>query len=358
MAQQGASEKTEKATEKKRREARLEGQVLKSSEVNTAFCSAVMFAMLLLVWPGLTEKLAVMCRNYLSASTILGLGELSGGVFRNMLGRTLIDMALMLLPILATAALAGLAINLLQVGFLFTTKPLSPKLSRISPIQGFSRIFSTRTLMELAKSILKITVLAWIAYSDYRKMIMSFPDYMGRDVGPAFLHIMNAAFTLALKMALVFAVIAAGDYLFQWRKYEKDLMMTKQERKDEEEEQEGDPQIRARIRQRMRQLSLRSALRAVQTADFVLTNPTHYAVALKYDATEAGVPVVVAKGADRIARIIRERAAEYGVELIENPPLARALYEACDVGDMIPREFFQVVADLLVTIYRKRNKVG
>jgi flagellar biosynthetic protein FlhB len=355
LAQQGSAEKTEKASAKKRREARLEGQVLKSVEVNTAFCCAVMFALLLLLWPSLTEKLAVLCRDYLSESTMLGLGELSDGLFRNMLGRAFSDMGRILLPILATAMLAGIAVNLFQVGFLFTTKPLSPKLDRISPIQGFARIFSVRTLVELVKSILKIVVLGWIAYSDYKKLMRVFPDYMSRDVGEAFLNIMNTAFSLALKMALVFSIIAAGDYLFQWRKYEKDLRMTKQEKRDEEEEEEISPHIKSRIRQRMRQISARSALLAVQTADVVLTNPTHYAVALKYNAEDVGVPIVVAKGVDFLAQRLKERAAEYGVELVENRPLARALYDACEVGDAIPNEFFQVVADILVAVYRKKG---
>ncbi|MDR1330046.1 MAG: flagellar biosynthesis protein FlhB [Oscillospiraceae bacterium] len=352
---QGAEEKTEKASAKKRRDARLEGQVLKSAEINTAFCSAVMFALLLLLWPGLTEKLAVICRDYLSAGTALGLGELSGGLVRTLLGRALGDMGGILLPILAAAMLSGLAVNLIQVGFLFTTKPLSPKLDRISPLKGFARIFSTRTLVELVKSVLKITVLGWIAYSDFRKMILAFPDYMGRDVGAAFLKIMSSAFTLALKMALVFAIIAAGDYLFQWRRYEKDLRMTKQEKKEEEKQEEGDPQIKSRIRQKMRQLSSRRMMLAVQTADFVLTNPTHYAVALKYDADGIGLPVVVAKGADYLARKIKECAAEYGVELIENRPLARSLYELCELGDVIPEEFYQVVADILRSVYIKKG---
>jgi flagellar biosynthetic protein FlhB len=357
LARQGSSEKTEKASEKKRRDARREGQVLKSAEVNTAFCAAVMFSLLLLLWPSLTEKLAALCRDYLSESTVLGLGGLSDGLFRNMLGRAFSDMGSILLPVLAAAMLSGLAVNLLQVGFLFTTKPLSPKLGRISPIQGLSRIFSVRTLAELVKSVLKITVLGWIAYSDYRKLMEGFPGYMGLDVGAALLRIMDAALALALKMALVFAVIAAGDYLFQWRRYEKDLRMTKQEKKDEEEEEELDAQMKSRIRQKMRRISASRALTAVRTADFVLTNPTHYAVALKYDAEEAGAPFVVAKGADTLALRIKERAAEHGVELVENRPLARAIYESCEVGDIIPEEFYQVVADILVAIYRKRGAV-
>jgi flagellar biosynthetic protein FlhB len=357
LARQGSSEKTEKASEKKRREARLEGQVLKSAEVNTAFCSIVMFALLLLLWPSFAEKLAALCRDYLSESAAIGSGGLSEGAFRNILGKAFSDMGAMLLPVLAAAMLSGLAVNLLQVGFLFTTKPLSPKLDRISPLQGFSRIFSVRTLAELVKSVLKISVLGWIAYSDYRRLMAGFPDYMGRDVGASFLRIMDAAFALALKMALVFAVIAAGDYLFQWRRYEKDLRMTKQEKKEEEEEEELDAQVKTRIRQKMRRISAARALTAVQTADFVLTNPTHYAVALKYDAEGPGAPLVVAKGANALALRIKELAAEHGVELVENRPLARALYESCEVGDAIPGEFYQVVADILVAVYRKRDSV-
>jgi flagellar biosynthetic protein FlhB len=351
---QGAGEKTEKATAKKRRDAREEGQVLKSAEVNTAFCTIIMFALLLIIWQSFSDKLAFLFTDYLSAATVLGMDEtLSGATFQNMLGKALLDMGRILLPILGTAMAAGLVVNILQVGFLFTTKTLQPKADRINMLKGFGRIFSMRTLIELVKSILKIVVLGYIAYSDYRKLMVEFPDYMGKSVGAAFTLIMRSAFTLAIKMAAVFAIIAAGDFLFQWWKREKDMRMTKQEVKDEYKLTDGDPQIKSRIRQKQRQMSAARMMDAVRTADVVIKNPTHYAVALKYDAQ---APIVVAKGADHLARKILERAEEHRIETVEDRQLARTLYDNCDIGDGIPQELFAVVADILVAVAKKTGK--
>ncbi|MDR1588975.1 MAG: flagellar biosynthesis protein FlhB [Oscillospiraceae bacterium] len=352
----GAGEKTEKATPKKRRDARERGQVLKSTEVNTAFCCVVMFTLLLLLWPSLTERMTAMYREFLSAPALLPPGaEATQAVFNGALYRALMSLGGIMLPVLAAAIAAGVIINVLQVGFLFTTKTLSPKLERISPIKGFSRIFSIRTLTELVKSVLKVTILGYIAYTSYRALLAEFPNYIGRDIQGLFLSTMNTAFTIALKMAAAFALIAAGDYLFQWWKFEKDMRMTKQEVKDEYKTTEGDPQIKSKIRQKQRQMSAMRMMAQVPSADVVITNPTHYAVALKYEDGVSDAPTVVAKGKDFMARKIRETAAEHGVELVENKTLARALYENCELGDLIPPEFYQVVADILVYVYRKKH---
>jgi flagellar biosynthetic protein FlhB len=355
---QSAGEKTEIATAKKRRDARQRGQVLKSTEVNTAFCSAIMFALLLIIWPSMTDKLAALYKAYLSPATMASAREeLNATVFTGVFLRAITDMGRILLPILATAVLAGVAINLLQVGFLFTTKTLEPKLDRISPIKGFGRMFSMRTLTELVKSLLKIVVLGYVVYGDYKKLVAEVPNYTGRDIHMSFLNIMNTAFTIALKMSLVIAVIAAGDYLFQWWKHEKDLKMTKQEVKDEYKLSEGDPQIKSRIRQKQRQLSAMRTMERVPTADVVITNPTHFAVALKYEEGRDEAPIVVAKGQDFLARKIKEVAREHNIELVENKTLARALYESCEMDDPIPLEFYHVVADILVAVYRRKNRV-
>ncbi|MDR3277753.1 MAG: flagellar biosynthesis protein FlhB [Oscillospiraceae bacterium] len=355
---QSAGERTEKATPKKRKEARERGQVLKSTEVNTAFCSAVMFALLLIIWPSMSDNMAALYKRYLSADVMTAAREeMTANVFNGVFLRAITDMGKILLPILATALLTGVAINLLQVGFLFTTKTLAPKLDRISPIKGFGRMFSMRTLTELVKSLLKIIVLGYVAYGDYRKLLAEVPNYTGREIYGSFLNIMRAAFTIALKMSLVVAAIAAGDYLFQWWKHEKDLKMTKQEVKDEYKLTEGDPQIKSRIRQKQRQMSAMRTMAKVPSADVVITNPTHFAVALKYEEGRDEAPIVIAKGQDFLARKIKEIAREHSIELVENKPLARALYDSCEMGDPIPLEFYHVVADILVAVYRRKNRV-
>ncbi|MDR2664747.1 MAG: flagellar biosynthesis protein FlhB [Oscillospiraceae bacterium] len=352
----GGGEKTEKATPKKRRDARERGQVLKSAEVNTAFCCIVMFTLLLALWPALTEQMTALYKEFLSAPAILSPDT---GMTQAAVGRVLYAVMAsygkIMLPILGAALAAGVAINLLQVGFLFTSKTLTPKLDRISPIKGFSRIFSIRTLTELVKSILKVAVLGYIAYTSYRSLISQFPNYVGRDIYGLFLSTMDTAFSVALKMGAAFVLIAAGDYLVQWRKYEKDMRMTKQEVKDEYKMTEGDPQIKGKIRQKQRQMSAMRMMAQVPSADVVITNPTHYAVALKYDDGASDAPAVVAKGKDFLARKIKQTAAEHGVEMVENRDLARALYDGCELGDFIPPEFYQVVADILVYVYRKKH---
>jgi flagellar biosynthetic protein FlhB len=350
-----SGEKTEKATPKKRRDARERGQVLKSTEVNTAFCCIVMFTLLLLIWPSVTVQMADVFTDFLSPSLLSRGGELSQQTAIIVFTRAAVSVGKIMLPIMGTALAAGIVINLLQVGFLFTTKTLSPKLDRISPLKGFSRIFSTRTLTELVKSILKVTVMGYIAYTSYRALLTEFPNYIGADIYDMFLGMTNTAFMIALKMAAAFALIAAGDYLFQWWKFEKDMRMTKQEVKDEYKMTEGDPQIKGKIRQKQRQMSAMRMMAQVPTADVVITNPTHFAVALKYEDGVSDAPVVVAKGQDFIARKIKQTAAEHGIEIVENKMLARALCESCELGDVIPQEFYQVVADILVYVYRKKH---
>jgi len=351
-------EKTEKATSKKRKDARDKGQVRQSVEVNTTFCCIVMFGLLLIIWPSFTERLMMIFREYLGPHSII---QVSSGLTRNelmgLISRVMMDMLVALLPILATAMIAGVAINLIQVGFLFTTKSLGMKLNRISPISGFKRMFSVKTLVDLLKSLLKITLIGYIAYSDYSKMLEGFPGFIGRNIYSSFIQIMSTAFTMALKMCLVMVFISVADFLYQWWKYEKDLRMTKQEVKDEYKMMEGDPAIKGKIRAKQRQMSAMRMMARVPEADVVITNPTHYAVALRYDEQTSSAPVVIAKGQDYIARKMKEIALEHNVEIVENPLLAQSLYAMCEIDDEIPADLYQAVADILVFVYRQKGKV-
>ena len=353
-----SGEKTEKATPKKRKDARQKGQVRQSTEVNTTFCCLVMFGLLLIIWPSFTEQLMVIYREHLGVQSIL---QASDGMNKNeimaLLSRVLIDLLNALLPILGAAMLAGVAINLLQVGFLFTTKSLGMKLNRISPLSGFKRMFSIKTVVDLLKSMLKIVFIGYVAYSDYRKLIDEFPAYVGRDIYGSFLQIMRIAFLMALKMCLVMIFISVADFLYQWWKYEKDLRMTKQEVKDEYKMMEGDPAIKGKIKAKQRQMSAMRMMARIPEADVVITNPTHYAVALKYDDKANSAPIVIAKGQDYIARKMKEVAQEYNIEIVENPPLAQSLYAICEIDDEIPADLYQAVADILVFVYRQKGKV-
>lgn len=348
--------KTEKATAKKRKDAREQGQVLKSTEVNTAFGAIVMLGLMLIIWPRYTNQLTGIFTDFLGPSAMDATNhEISIRMVVELFRKAVLSMATILLPILGIAMLAGLISNIGQTGFLFTTKTLQPKLERISPIKGFKRIFSLRTLVELLKSLLKISLLGFVLYTEYTKLITKFTHFLGMDVYGAFLEIMDIALSIALKMSIVLGIIAAFDYLYQWWKYEKELMMTKQEVKDEYKLLEGDPQIKSRIRQKQRQMSAMRMMERVPSADVVITNPTHYAIALKYEEGVDNAPIVIAKGLDYLARKIKEVARENKIEIVENKPLAQALYNLCEIDDEIPVEFYQAVADILVYVYRRKN---
>jgi len=356
MSQSG--DKTEKATPKKRKDARQKGQVRQSTEVSTTFCCLIVFGVLLIIWEWYVERLMGIYSEFLGTSSIIQASSgLSTVEITGILSRVMMSMLITMLPIFGAAMVAGIAVNLLQVGFLFTTKPLGIKFSKINPISGFKRMFSIKTIVDLVKSFLKIAMLGYIAYSDYTSMMNDFPGYIGRDIHAAFILIMRTAFLTAMKMCLAMIFVAIADFLYQWWKYEKDLKMTKQEVKDEMKMTEGDPQIKGKIKAKQRQMSMMRMMSKVPEADVVITNPTHYAVALKYDDAISGAPVVTAKGQDYIALKIRESAQEHGIEIIENPPLAQALYAMCEIDDEIPADLYQAVADILVHVYRQKGKV-
>ena len=353
-----SGEKTEKATSKKRRDARQKGQVRQSTEVNTTFCCIVMFSLLLLIWPWYVQNIMAIVKEHLGPQTITfsesGIGP---NDIMLMFPRVLMNVLRILFPILGTAMVAGLTINFIQIGFLFTTESLGFKLERISPISGFKRMFSIKTIIDLIKSIIKIIILGYIAYSEYMKLLEGFPAYVGKDVYLSFIQVMRSAFLMALRMCIAMVFIAAADFAYQWWKYEKDLKMTKQEVKDEYKMMEGDPKVKAKIRQKQRQMSLMRMMSRIPEADVVITNPTHYAVALKYDDDISGAPIVIAKGQDYVAKKIREAALEYRIEIVENAPLAQSLYAMCEIDDEIPAELYQAVADILVFVYRQKGRI-
>jgi len=351
-------DKTEKATAKKRRDARRKGQVRRSTEVNTAFCATLMFGLLFVIWPWFVEQMANVFRTHLGTASIV---QASGGLNFNevmgLLARVLLSLFGVIFPVLGLAVVAGVAANVIQIGFMFTTETMKIKLNKINPINGFKQMFSPRKLVDLVKNLMKIFLVGYVAYTDYMDLLEKFGSYVGQDVHTSFIDIMQTAFLMALKMCIVMIFIAVADFLYQWWKYEKDLRMTKQEVKDEYKMMEGDPKIKGKIRQKQMQMSAMRMMSAVPEADVVITNPTHYAVALAYNDSVSSAPVVVAKGQDYIARKIREVAQEHEIEIVENPPLAQSLFAMCEVDDEIPADLYQAVADILVFVYRQKGKI-
>jgi flagellar biosynthetic protein FlhB len=259
------------------------------------------------------------------------------------------------LPFLLVAMIGGAAVHVLQTGPMFVTEKLKPDFKKINPLNGFKRIFSMSSIMELFKSITKVVILCWIAYSSMRSAVGEFVGLIYADVGTAFSKVLSASFSMGIMIGLALIAFAALDVLYQWWKFEKDIRMTKQEVKEENKQLEGDPLIKGRIRQKQRKMSLQRMMQRLPESTVVVTNPEHFAVALRYRENVDRAPVVIAKGQDFLAQRIKQKAAELGIAVVENKPVARALYAACEIDDEIPPELYQAVADILIYVYRSIN---
>ncbi len=352
MSPQSTGEKTEKATPKRKREAREKGQIFKSVEVNTALTLLVLFGVLSIFGPTMVENIKDLLRYFFTMSSPDTFDIASA---MKMYGDAMIMFIGIIAPLLIAAFVAGVVTNVIQSGFIFTTKALAPKFDRINPMSGFKRIFSTRTLLDLVKSIIKITILVVVAYNDYQVHMDEFKGLMGQDVAVAIANFVDIIISTSFNLAIAFAIFAPFDYMYQRWKYNKDLMMTKQEIKDEYKLTEGNPQIKGRISQKQRQMSRMRMVQAVKDADVVITNPTHYAVALEYKEGKSTAPVVIAKGKDYLAQKIKEKAKEENVQIVENKPLAQALYFFCEVGDEVPEDMYKAVAEVLAYVYRMKR---
>ncbi len=352
----GEGEKTEKATAKRKQDARKKGQVLQSREVSSSIVLLLAF---------LSVKLlgSYMCRE-IEAFFRLCVTELAISFDQGSVNELLRLMSLVMIqllkvagPVLGIAMVAGTAIQYAQVGSLFTMEPLKPKFSKLNPINGIKRIFSLRGLTELIKALLKIIVVGVIAWQSIRAEENNIVKLMDLDLLSISGYIFTTAIDIAIKICVVMVIIGILDYGYQWWQYEKDLRMTMQEVKEEFREMEGSPETRQRIRQKQREISMRRMLSEVPKADGGITNPTHYAVAIQYDDKKAPAPVVVAKGQNYIAQRIKEVAKANGVEIVENKELAQALYKAVAIGRQVPPELYQAVAEILAFVYQLKGKL-
>ncbi|GHV09225.1 flagellar biosynthetic protein FlhB [Clostridia bacterium] len=350
----GAQEKTEKATPKKRQDSRKKGQVLKSAEVNTAVMLLAIFAVIAVTGGSIISNIMNMISDYITVTIPNSLLDMSAARIHNMILDALFSIIKILWPVLAAALFAGIAINLMQVGFLFSAESIKPKFSRISPAQGFKRIFSMRSVVELLKSLMKIGVVGVVLYLEYVANMDLFRNLMVYGIAAVGTEMYNMCLSLAFKACMVLIAIGLADYMYQWWEFEKNLRMTKQEIKDEYKMVEGNPQIKQAIKRRQREMSMRRMMADIPKADVVITNPTHYAIALEYKDGEMAEPVVLAKGKDIVAQNIKRVAAENGVPMVENRPVAQALYLACDVGDSIPGELFGAVAEILAYVFKQK----
>jgi len=348
-----AGERTEAPTPKRLRDARQKGEVARSDEVVSIGVLLLAVLSLKMLGPQMWESMAAILAR--------GLGQPIPQLTpesAQQLGRdTAWQLVRALLPLLGVVAASAVALNVAQVGPLFTGQRLKPQLSRVNPGAGLKRLVSVEGLFRLAKSLAKFVIIALVVGLTLRGQFAALAELGALSPGDATTRLASLGFDIAFRAAGVLFILALADYAWQRRQHMKRLRMTKHEVQQELKETDGDPHIKAAIRRRRQQL-LNRMIAAVKTADVVVTNPTHYAVALKYDAVSMPAPMVVAKGQDYLALRIRDVAREAGVPVLEEPPLARALHASVQVGHYIPANLFHAVAEVLAWVYALRTRGG
>lgn len=350
-------EKTEPATAKKLQDVRKDGQTAKSKELITAISLMSLF-ILIKIYVGVAgQKFTEAFKDIYG--TFQKVADSSDNGMRmadavSSVREVLMSSISIAVPIFIVAVVVGILCNSLQQKWMVTAKPLQPKMSKISPASGFKRIFSFRQLFELIKSIammLVIGIMSYITIKDKVNILLTFYDI---SLNAALETVGDIIVDLGIKISAVFLIIGFVDLIYQKFKFKNDNMMTKQEIKDEYKNTEGDPQVKGQIRRKMAEISRRRMMEQLPEADVVITNPTHFAVALKYEPDSGKAPVVIAKGADYLAFQIKDKARECNIEIVENKPLARMLYHNVDIGMEIPPELYQVVAEILAKILQPK----
>lgn len=350
-----AGDKTEDPTAKRLSDAHKKGQVAKSQDLSAAIVILVGFFTLWnsgsYMYKQLIEFTAYIFSN-LSAVPM----DVESVI--HLFTEIMFVLVKTLAPVMLTIMLAGLAFNYYQVGFVFSTEPLSFDLNRLNPINGMGRIFSKRSLMELFKSIAKIFIVGYFVYLYIVDQVVQMPKLIFMDLQAALADIVDIIFKLAFEICAVLLVLGIIDFIYQKWQHKQELKMSKQDIKDEFKQLEGDPQIKGKIKQKQKQISMQRMMHEVPKADVIVTNPTHFAVALKYERGMTA-PMIIAKGQDLVARRIRQIAREANIDIVENKPLARALYFSTEIGDIVPPQLYKAVAEVLAYVYRlKRKKVS
>lgn len=352
---EGGQEKTEKPSARRLEEARRKGNIAKSIDTNTAIVLLAAIVILKLQFTSIGERLAAIAQH---AFTELPVGEYTTTTFHATMLNVGVQFFFLVGPTLALLLVAGLVANYLQVGVLFTAEPLMPKLEKINPIAGIKRLFSRRSLVETVKAIIKMGIVGWVVYAAIVERYAELTAAALLDRAGMAILFANTAWEICWRSVFVLLIFAVIDFFYQRWEYEKGLKMTKQEVKDEAKQTEGDPLIKGRIRRAQREAARRRMMQEVPKATVVITNPTHFAIALKYDRDTMAVPKVVAKGADLVAQRIKALAAEADVPMVENRALARELFKKVEIDDDIPEEMYAAVAEILVMVQKlnSRNK--
>ena len=345
-----AGEKTESATPRRRSEARRRGQVPRSSDLT----STLVFLGLLVAVRNTCGTAGQAIKSYVDSTfTHMNTADFSAALVMQLMREAVLVLFRALGPLLLVGMALGVIVNLVQTnGPVFATESLTVDFNRINPAKGFKRFFSSRAFVDLAKSLLKIGFIGFIAFGTTRDCYPQLMMATRMDIMSALGLIGNVLYNMALRAVAGMLVLAAIDYFYQRWQHEKTLKMSKDEIKQEHKQTDGNPQWKARIRARQRAISRKRMMADVPKADVIVTNPTHFAVALKYDAEKMGAPVVVAKGQDLIAKRIRDLARENDIPIVENPPLARTLYRDSEIGREIPAELYEAVAEVLAFVFQ------
>lgn len=344
-----AGEKTEQATPKRKQDERKKGNIFQSQEVLIVFTLLATFYSLKLLGPWMLGTIKKGVADYLG---MLGtVTEITAEGLQSYFIDGCIIFASTALPLLMIGGLTAIVLTLAQTRLLVSTKSMAFKANRMNPLQGLKKLFSMRAMVEMIKAIAKIVVLGFIVYNVFMDYVPSLPDLMDMEVGPAIEKTGEMILSIVQSVAIASAFVAAADYFYQWWDYEKNLRMSKQEIKEEYKQTEGDPQVKGKIKERQQQQARRRMMQNVPSADVVIRNPTHYAVAIKYIPERNSAPMVVAKGVDSLALRIVAVAEEHNVTVIENRPLARGLYETVDLDREIPETYYQAVAEVLAFVY-------
>ena len=352
-------EKTEEPTAKKLSDARNEGQVAKGKDLTSAVMLLVLFMVLRFTVGNMGEGF-IECfnKNYTQIGDLFTSthGEYNMQYTIALIQSAALDMLKLLIPFFGIGFIIAIVIELAQVKWKPTSKPLQPKLSKFNPVNGIKRMFSVRTLVSLIKQVVILVVIFIVVYNKLKSRMSDI--YMLYDIPliSAIMLLGDIIFDIGTVICVIYTIIGIADYVFEKRKFRKDMMMTKQEVKDEWKNTEGNPEVKNKIRQKMPEASRRRMMQAVPEADVVITNPTHFAVALKYEQNKGKAPVVVAKGEDYLAAKIKEAARENNIEIVENKPLARMLYYNVELDEEIPPELYQAVAEVLAFVYNIKNK--
>jgi len=352
VSQRGAEERTEQATPKRLSEAREKGQVAKSMDL----IGAMGFFGVMLAFAATAERSFSIALTYLmrSLSIIADTTAREGG-FGPLLAEALTNYMSLVWPALLGALVIGVASNVFQSGFIWSLDPIKPELNRLNPIEGLGRMFSIRALFDLFKALLKMLLIGYAVFSGVQGELIALLQ-VGYAEGASVLALVgDVLWVLALRVALVYAIIGIVDFLYQRNEHRKNLMMSRHEVKEEHKQMEGDPQVRARQRERQRLWATQRMFTEIPRSTVVITNPTHYAVALRYEEETSLAPVVVAKGSDYLALKIMAKARESGVPVVAEPEVARALYRQSEIGNEIPVELYRVVAEVLAMVLSRKG---